>query len=628
MRQWMRLMFTGAAAVMIAGTARALINPKFTPVHLVNQSETILALKLSAPDGKLVIHAEVMQCLKGMAPDGKILIDLSTSTQVDWAKSIAMIAASRGDAPGMFFAGKYREEGAEDVDEIAYLQLDRDWIRVVRGKGKVWEMVAVDPSMQGTWDGGSDTLLGVIRYIIENPEGADVPVAVGVNWAERKTVGKVAGKVGTAQALDLAGDGKFVLFVASDGGDRLFAWNDAANGFSDVTDARKLRSKSVSAAWADFNGDGKVDLASWDGQKLRLWYQAVDGTFTGDGSDVSGDFGGAITGMTIVDANRAGRAALIVATPQGVMHVTTGKGEERSRAFLMDMGGTDVKELGVASGCVAADMDGNGLPEIMAIYEKASLVYAARPEEGYGPAQTNGVSSGAKGHAVVSLGDYDMDGLLDVLISGSEGCRLWTNQGRLRFMETFGHTGEFFTTAGPGAVACQACDVNNDGRQDAALFYGDGIPLIFFNRGFRSFGKSLSLTEAGTVEGVDDTKQGQQAGVVEDLNGDGAQDMALVLNNGEIMIFLRNIFEGETPLSVRAFLPTGVGPVGPVTVIAQEGKRCLGAWNVVAGASDAFVATQSAGEMLLKWTLPDGSQREKKVVVENRPLRFRIGLTR
>jgi hypothetical protein len=623
-RRFVCVLAVSAAAVTMTTPVRALINPKFTPVHLVEQSETILALKMSAPDGKQVIRAKVTKRLKGGAADEEVLIDLSTAARPDWAKKIGAVAAARGDAPAMFFAGTYREEdgGDNNGDAVAFLQLDRDWVRLARGQGRTWEMLAVDAAMQGTWDGGSDTLFKVVEYVLEDPGSADVPVAVGVNWAERKDLGRVTGRVGMAQAVDLAGDGTFVLFVASTAGDRFFAWDAAAKDFRDVTAAKKAASKSVRAAWADFDGDGKVDLASWDGERLTLWRQSADGTFGAQGVEVREEFGGGIAGLAVVDSGTPGRAALVVAASRGVALVALGKGEEPVRATWLDLGTTDVKPLGAPAGCVAADLNQDGWPEIMEVFAKGALVYVGKAGGGFEPARITNVAAGAA-PAAVSLGDYDMDGLLDFLIAGRDGCRLWANQGQLRFVETFEHTGEFFTTAGPGAVAAQVCDINNDGRQDAALFYAEGIPLIFFNRGFRSFGKSLSLTESGLVEGIADTKDGQQAGVVEDLNGDGAQDMALVLKNGGVMVFLRKTFEGEAPLSVRVFLPPG-GCVGPVTVVGREGRRSLGAWNVVAGSSEAFLATQSAGEVRLTWTLPGGRPQEKKVVLETRPARVRL----
>jgi hypothetical protein len=277
---------------------------------------------------------------------------------------------------------------------------------------------------------------------------------------------------------------------------------------------------------------------------------------------------------------------------------------------------------------LVADLDGDGACDILQIFEKGSLLWkgkqGAAGAGGFEPAIKSVIATGCKDRSSACLGDYDMDGLLDVLTVGSEGCRLWNNRGGLKFVETFGHTGEMFTTAGPGGIACGTCDINNDGRQDAIIFYDDGIPLMFFNRGFRSFGKSLTLTEAGLVEGIADTKSGQQAGVVEDFNGDGAQDMALVLKNGDVMVFLRKTIDDDPPLAVRAVLPLGGPFAGPVTVTGWDGKRCLGAWNVVGGSSSAFFGKSGNGAVTLRWNLPGGKPQERQVKLIDTVVRLAV----
>ncbi|MDD4890883.1 MAG: hypothetical protein PHU85_13260 [Phycisphaerae bacterium] len=53
-----------------------------------------------------------------------------------------------------------------------------------------------------------------------------------------------------------------------------------------------------------------------------------------------------------------------------------------------------------------------------------------------------------------------MDGLLDVLTVGTEGCRLWNNRGGpagLEFVEAFGHAGEMSPPPAPaGSPAARA----------------------------------------------------------------------------------------------------------------------------------------------------------------------------
>ena len=54
------------------------------------------------------------------------------------------------------------------------------------------------------------------------------------------------------------------------------------------------------------------------------------------------------------------------------------------------------------------------------------------------------------------------------------------------------------------------------------------------------------------------------------------------------------------------------------------GKRCLGAWNVLPGASQAFFGRREAGPVTLKWRLPGGKEQQKEVVVEKETTRVEI----
>ncbi|MGA2034892.1 MAG: VCBS repeat-containing protein, partial [Thermoguttaceae bacterium] len=174
----------------------------------------------------------------------------------------------------------------------------------------------------------------------------------------------------------------------------------------------------------------------------------------------------------------------------------------------------------------------------------------------------------------------------------------------------------------PGGIDCLVGDINNDGRQDALIAYGAMSPQLFFNRGYRCFGHAhtLDLAERQLLPAAED---GQQSACLGDFDGDGAQDMVLALTNGEIWIFFRENDDGEAR-SVVAALPVGGQYKGPVAVTGWIGKRCLGAWNVLPGASQAFFGRRDAGPVTLKWRLPGGKEQQKEVVVEKETMRVEI----
>ena len=120
--------------------------------------------------------------------------------------------------------------------------------------------------------------------------------------------------------------------------------------------------------------------------------------------------------------------------------------------------------------------------------------------------------------------------------------------------------------------------------------------------------------------GEDYKDKGVQTGLVADFNGDGAQDMVVVTPDGRAWIFWRAVYL-EAALAVRAALPPGGPYAGPLTVTGKVEGRSLGAWNVVAGSSEAFLGRIDAGPLEIHWTFPGGKPQKKEVILESGPVR-------
>lgn len=107
--------------------------------------------------------------------------------------------------------------------------------------------------------------------------------ASGVRYAATGGERGDAVKMGTAFG-DCDNDGDLDLFVPQRGPSRLFR-NNGDGTFSEVTresgDVAKDRAKSISAAWADFNLDGLLDLfVANEGAPHNLYVNNGDGTFS------------------------------------------------------------------------------------------------------------------------------------------------------------------------------------------------------------------------------------------------------------------------------------------------------------------------------------------------------------
>jgi len=590
--------------------ATALINPRFTPVDLVEQAKLILVVTPAAPDAAGRVTAPVVKCLKGEAPADRITVDL----MAEWTRRISADMARSDDAPAVLFAG-----AAEDKQEAVFLHLAGRWLRLEAKGNGAFAMIAVDVDMRGTWAGGTDMLLQAVAYILSDPS-PEVPVKVGCTWAERRVLGTIDGPVHSAQAIDLTGRGEIALFVAADNGDRIFRCGGAGKQPDGATTALKLASRSRIAVWADLDGDGRADLAGWDGEALSLWRQSAEGTFLPSGAALWPGRRGECLGLSVLDAGADGRAGLLVTSVDGPTLLVPQK-DGSFRAAVLDTGDADRKKIGTPGACLVADFDGDGLPDVLEPFADGSLFYKGKGGGAFSPAARCDVAAG-KGRSAAWLGDFDGDGRMDIFMSGQDDCRLWQNRGGLRFRESFALSGETAYIAQPKAVCGQTCDINNDGRQDVLIGYREGIPLVFFNRGFRSFGKSLELTED---EVIPEAAGGVQAAVVEDFNGDGGQDLAVVLADGEVRMFVRSSDEVETCTGVRVALPMGRGLPGPVAVTGWAGQRCLGAWNVTAGSPGPLIACGEPGKIVLKWHSSNGKEQSRDVTVTDEPVRLVLG---
>ncbi len=629
-RKWRPFLLAAVLLLFPAVAARAKINPNYTPLHLVEQAHFILLLKLkpAGKDGK--VTAEVVRCLKGekKAPKGPLTIDLSMTAKPPHAEMVKAIIASLGDGPAMLFVA-IDERG----EKVSMLHLGGKWVSLdPTEKPDAWEMNEIDKQWEAIWAGGTDMLLKISSLLLKSPDVGVPPVISGVTWDRPVKLSSFKGKVAGMQAVDLDGKGRLRLYAACAAGDRIYSYDRAmtkhrpssstrppgaswpprfrpppgptsSSRFVDETARRKLTARSKVATWADFNADGRLDLASWDGKALSLYVQKADGTL-GAAKKLAAAPAGGCLGLAALDAGVPGRPGLLFTGKTGPVLLKPGK-DESFAAVKLKLGEADLAALGAPGRCLVADLDGDGLADVLFPFAKSSLFFKGKGQGAFAGAAKCSVALGKPPFGAF-LGDYDMDGRLDVFCAARDDCRLWHNRPGLRFESTLHVSGEIAYISKPGGVCGNTCDVNNDGRQDIYIVYSEIAktgPHIFFNRGFRSTGHAhtIDITEKQIIGGVE--AAGQQCGVIADLTGDGVQDQAMVLRNGDFYVFPHEV-GNQDPLCLRVALPLGGKPAGPVKVTAWNDRRCLGAWNVAAGTSEAFFGQLETGDIRLRWRLP------------------------
>ncbi len=650
------------AVALAASPAAALVNPYFTPRHLVDQSSVVLVVTLKADAGAKLLTCDVVEVLKGTEEDwkGPVKIDLNTSPLEPHAVEVARWVADKPNQTGLIFIGpKYKEDEQEgySAPELAeaFLCSDGRWISLYKAEGGGLEVHLIDTRMHATWGGGTDMLLRCVRHVLADPQ-ANIHVETPVKWAGKEKIAVMPGRVASATPVDLADGLTQTLFVACDQGDRLFAWDRGKGILADVTAERKLTSRSALAAWGDFDHDGRLDLASWDGKALTFHVQQADGTFKATPSGIGVEVTGEVFSMSSVGVGEDGRVGLVVGTRGWPLVATRDAGGKWS---VRPLGGGDLpggdKDKGRPGPCLVVDLDGDGQVDILQLFQNSSLLYQGVGVGRFAPPVVCDAATGpdysdwraedippAPGRINACLGDWDHDGLLDVVTVADDRIRVWQNRGEFKFEECLAQCGSLGWISKPGAIACQPADFDNDGRCDLLLIYKEHMaPQLCYNRGYRWLGFAYPV-DLESLQLLPAASDGCQAACLGDWDGDGIQDFAVIPRNGELWLFRGQAFaagpkpakgperppeptpaqRGETGLVVRVRLPVN-GPAGPVKVIGHIPNRCLGAWNVQPGHSAGF-GREGPGPITLKWQFPGSQPRQAVVTLKDRPVEFTL----
>ncbi len=620
-----------------APAADAFINPSFTPVDLVAQSDVIVHIRFERVDDDGTAVAKVVEVFKGseMAAGDEVRFALLAGAFEAQGREVMGVIRS-GQTDGLMFIGLLPslKEGGGIMDDgearQAFLHLGgpgafsaKQWV-VLEAWEDGWDMIESRSFLLGTWAGGTDMLMRAVRYILADP-AAVVPIAVGVEWDEPVAVGKLDGTVRQVAAIDLEGDGRCELFVASDAGDRVYRFVEGKP--VDITAELHLTTRSRMAVWSDFDGDGMADLLSYDGTTftLHLVGSPVGGvklSLTLTVKDANADAPGAVAAdppaCLGLDAMDAGGSALLVSTTRGPLAVKFGVERLIGGMTLEELpsGQSSAPRPEGLSRCLVGDLDADGHVDVLQPHARGSLLWRGTGPGKWAEPVDVDVFCGTGRHGA-HLADLDQDGTLDVMVAAEDFCRLWHNEGKGRFVERLELSGEIGYIPKAGAVACETADVNNDGLQDVLIVYpGTMNPQLFFNRGYRSFGHGRELDLSLDPAPV--------AACLGEFTGDGAVDLAVADGDGTIRLFPRKV-DDDPPLAAVVSLAADAGTAGPVTVTAESEARPLGAWVVRAGGPPAVIGIPEPMEIRLRWRTPDGKEHRRTVVSEKGPVRVRLG---
>jgi hypothetical protein len=335
---------------------------------------------------------------------------------------------------------------------------------------------------------------------------------------------------------DYDNDGFDDIFVTALGQNHLFR-NNGNGTFSDVTKRAGLEGPSefsTSAAWVDYDRDGKLDLVvanyvqwspetdlycaldgktksyctpeAYKGASLRLWHNRGDGTFE-DATQKAGlyDPTSKSLGIAILDANQDGWPDILVSndTQPNKLFVNNGNGTFTEKGVAAGIGYSEDGIARAGMGVDAADYDRSGYPSVV-ITNFSNQMLSLYHNERNGLFVDEAPQS-AVGHAsLLTLGfgcfffDYDLDGWLDLFVANghiedaiervqprvryAEPPHLFHNLGNGKFADATQSAGTAFATPRVARGAAYG-DINNDGAPDLLIATNGGPAVLFRNTG-------------------------------------------------------------------------------------------------------------------------------------------------
>jgi Flp pilus assembly protein TadD len=275
-----------------------------------------------------------------------------------------------------------------------------------------------------------------------------------------------------ATFADFDNDGWLDLFAIGGDGRGYLLRNDGGGRFDDVTASARVADVGGArkALFVDLDHDGDLDLLLVGGATTRLYRNNLDGTFT------------------LVP----GAAGL-----QG-----TGASRGRDAAF--------------------GDFDGDGRIDVFVTSpDGADALYQNTGFRGFRDVTAASGLAASRGSSAVAVGDYDNDGVLDILVLRTDGgeTTLWHNAGNGTFTRDRRSVDAFRRLRRVGGGSAEFVDYDNDGWLDLFVAGQRGVFLFHNNRTGQYEDRTALLPATPHAGGA------AAAITVSDVDADGDQDL-------------------------------------------------------------------------------------------------------
>jgi len=510
--------------------------------------------------------AKILEFLRVLVPSLLLLAQCATASSAGANTSLPVSFAARRDflvsqSPISVAVGDFNGDGIRDLavtnsDSVSVLLGNGDGtFQTARNitLGHVSQVVASDLNADGKDDlavtDGSSTSQ-YISILLSNGDGTfQTPIHIGTVSATIYT-GLAAGDLNADGKIDLvalnwantAGPGSLAVFLGN--GDGTFG---SPADFS-------VANKPESIVLADFNGDGKPDLAVGSAAgTISTLLGNGDGTF-GSAQTIPG--GSGAYQLATADLNLDGKVDLVVAAGTTIL-VLLGDGDGTFQAPLSF-------SVGMAVTIAVGDLNGDRKPDLVFAGSGSEVTVMLGDGNGsFGSATTFPTGNSP---AAVALADFDGDGKTDLVTvnAGSNSVSILQGKGDGTFVEA--------STVGPTTgYAALAGDFNRDGKADLAVAIGYAVAILLGN-GNGTFQAEVhygipctgNLIASGDFDGdgIPDLVVGEEAcGNISILlgNGDGTFQGAKTFTAGKPVSLALADFNGDDKLDIAALNQSGTG---------------------------------------------------------------------